>query len=102
MILLDAATVLLQWAVGGLAFLWFTTRRHEIGLGYAMLLRITYGVFAAGACGFGLRYGVEPVREVSAVAVAVESNMAKCASMSVTAGIAAESGCSFQLLNRNV
>ena len=71
MILLDAATVLLQWAVGGLAFLWFTTRRHEIGLGYAMLLRITYGVFAAGACGFGLRYGVEPVREVSAVAVAV-------------------------------
>ena len=71
MIHLDAATVLLQWAVGGLAFLWFTTRRHEIGLGYAMLLRITYGVFAAGACGFGLRYGVEPVREVSAVAVAV-------------------------------
>ena len=71
MIHLDAATVLLQWAVGGLAFLWFTTRRHEIGLGYAMLLRITYGVFAAGACGLGLRYGVEPVREVSAVAVAV-------------------------------
>ena len=71
MIHLDAATVLLQWAVGGLAFLWFTTRRHEISLGYSMLLRITYGVFAAGACGFGLRYGVEPVREVSAVAVAV-------------------------------
>ena len=73
MIHLDAATVLLQWAVGGLAFLWFTTRRHEISLGYSMLLRITYGVFAAGACGFGLRYGVEPVREVSAVAVAVAS-----------------------------
>ena len=54
MIHLDAATVLLQWAVGGLAFLWFTTRRHEISLGYSMLLRITYGVFAAGACGFGL------------------------------------------------
>ena len=71
MIHLDAATVLLQWAVGGLAFLWFTTRRHEISLGYSMLLRITYGVFAAGACGFGLRYGVEPVREASAIAVAI-------------------------------
>ena len=28
-------------------------------------------LFAAGACGFGLRYGIEPVREVSAVAVAI-------------------------------
>ncbi|MEY3986941.1 MAG: hypothetical protein RL080_281, partial [Actinomycetota bacterium] len=27
MIRLDAATVMLQWSVGGLGFLWFTTRR---------------------------------------------------------------------------
>ena len=31
MIRLDAATVLLQWAGGGLLFLWVTTRRREVG-----------------------------------------------------------------------
>ncbi len=36
---LDAATVLLQWAVGGMAFCWFTTRRRQAGLGYGWLLR---------------------------------------------------------------
>ena len=30
---LDAATVLLQWATGGMLFCWFTTRRRIIGLG---------------------------------------------------------------------
>ena len=47
MIRLDAATVLLQWAVGGLAFLWFTTRQREVGLGYGWLLRGIYAVMAA-------------------------------------------------------
>ena len=42
MISLDASTVLLQWAVGGLLFLWVTCRRHQIGPGYGWLLRITY------------------------------------------------------------
>ena len=32
MIRLDAATFLLQWAVGGLFFTWITTRRREVGL----------------------------------------------------------------------
>jgi len=35
----EAATVLLQWSAGGLFFLWFTTRRREVGLGYGWLLR---------------------------------------------------------------
>ena len=48
MIELDGATVLLQWATGGLAFLWVTTRRREVGLGYGWLLRSVYGVIAAG------------------------------------------------------
>src|SRR5262249_57715380 len=43
---LDAGTVLLQWAAGGLFFLWVTTRRREVGLGYGWLLR---GVFLAMA-----------------------------------------------------
>lgn len=71
MIRLDAATVMLQWAVGGLGFLWFTTRRGVAGRGYAMLLRIVYGVFALVTVVLGWRYGVVWVREISAVSVAV-------------------------------
>ncbi len=43
---LDAATFLLQWAVGGLTFLWVTSRRRLVGLGYGWLLRSVYGGFA--------------------------------------------------------
>ena len=46
---LDAATFLLQWATGGLAFGWITTRRREVSLGYGWLLRSVYGVMAASA-----------------------------------------------------
>jgi len=43
---LDLATVLAQWAVGGLAFLWVTTRRREVSLGYGWLLRGVFGGIA--------------------------------------------------------
>src|SRR5438046_6031598 len=46
---LDGATFLLQWATGGLAFLWVTTRRREVSLGYGWLLRSVFGVMAVGA-----------------------------------------------------
>src|SRR6266498_1450660 len=46
---LDAATVLLQWATGGLLFLWVTTRRREVGLGYGWLLRAVFLSLAAAA-----------------------------------------------------
>jgi hypothetical protein len=46
---LDVATVLLQWAVGGLFGCWITTRRREVGIGYGWLLRSTYLVLAVGA-----------------------------------------------------
>ena len=65
MIRLDAATVLLQWAIGGLVFLWVTTRRREVSLGYGWLLRGTYGLMALGALFIGRRYGeAVPVRDV--------------------------------------
>ena len=38
----DGATFLLQWATGGLLFLWVTTRRREVGLGYGWLMRGIY------------------------------------------------------------
>ena len=66
-IALDAATVLLQWAVGGMAFCWFTTRRRQVGLGYGWLLRGIYAVMGVGAVAAGLAFGLVPVREVAAV-----------------------------------
>jgi hypothetical protein len=63
-IALDAATVLLQWAVGGMAFCWFTTRRRQVGLGYGWLLRGIYALMGVGAFAAGMAFGVVPVREV--------------------------------------
>ncbi|MET0146647.1 MAG: hypothetical protein ABW328_17940 [Ilumatobacteraceae bacterium] len=70
MISLDAATVLLQWAVGGMAFCWFTTRRRQVGLGYGWLLRGIYLALALGALAAGLALGTVPVRDVASAGVA--------------------------------
>jgi hypothetical protein len=43
---LDLATLLAQWATGGLFFCWITTRHREVGIGYGWLLRISFGVMA--------------------------------------------------------
>ncbi|MFM8451361.1 MAG: hypothetical protein ACKOAQ_00700, partial [Acidimicrobiaceae bacterium] len=67
---LDAATFLLQWSTGGLAFLWFTLRSKEISLGYSKLLRATYGVLAALGVGAGFYFGRVLIREVAGVAIA--------------------------------
>jgi hypothetical protein len=68
---LDAATVLLQWATGGMLFCWFTTRRRIIGVGYGWLLRGTYFCFAAGAFAAGLAFGSDPIREAASFGVAL-------------------------------
>jgi hypothetical protein len=73
---LDAATVLLQWATGGMLFCWFTTRRRIASLGYGWLLRIVYFVFAAGALATGLAFGVVPVREAASVGVMISCAIA--------------------------
>ena len=52
---LDLATVLLQWATGGLLFCWVTTRRREVGIGYGWLLRIAFGVAGDPRRSCGLR-----------------------------------------------
>ncbi len=49
MIRLDGATVLLQWAAGGWFFLWVTTRRREVGLGYGWLQRLVFLLMAGGS-----------------------------------------------------
>jgi hypothetical protein len=67
----DAATVLLQWATGGMLFCWFTTRRRIASLGYGWLLRSVYFCFAGGALAVGLALGPVPVREVSSIGVMI-------------------------------
>jgi hypothetical protein len=79
---LDAATVLLQWASGGLLFLWVTTRRREVSLGYGWLLRGTYLLMALGALLAGLRYGEGvPLRELASAGVVVASGLALAVSI---------------------
>jgi hypothetical protein len=39
---LDATTFLVQWAAGGMFFVWITTRRHLVGPGYGWLMRGVY------------------------------------------------------------
>ena len=68
---LDAATVLLQWASGGLLFCWLTTRNSEIGRGYTWLLHGVFATMAAGAFACGLTLGVVPVREGASLVVAL-------------------------------
>mgnify|MGYP001430448759 FL=1 len=76
MITLDAATVLLQWAVGGLFFLWVTSRRREVGIGYGWTMRITFGLMAAGAVVVGLLVDPVPVREAFGIGVVVATGVA--------------------------
>ncbi|MDQ4069033.1 MAG: hypothetical protein M3203_06125 [Actinomycetota bacterium] len=91
MIRLDAATVLLQWATGGLLFLWVTTRRRQVGIGYGWLLRAVYGVLALAAAGAGLLVDVVPLRDLSAVGVAVAAAVALIVSVvRRKAGVAGE------------
>lgn len=74
MIELDAATFLVQWAVGGMAGAWFTTRRREVGVGYGWLLRIVFGSLAIAGAVIGLRSdggAAARVRDVAAVVVSL-------------------------------
>ncbi|MBI2711052.1 MAG: hypothetical protein HYX34_15385 [Actinobacteria bacterium] len=73
MMRLDAATFLLQWATGGLGFLWVTSRRREVSLGYGWLLRATFALLAAGGVAAGVSTRVVPVRETAAVGVSVSA-----------------------------
>jgi hypothetical protein len=81
---LDAATVLLQWATGGLLFLWVTTRRREVGLGYGWLLRSVFLVLAclAAFVPAGDTTGTgATVRTAGAIATAVAAAIALVASI---------------------
>ncbi len=76
MIELDAATFCLQWATGGLLFLWVTTRRREVGIGYGWLMRATFALVAAIGVVAGFRYGDDLGRELAGIGVVVATSVA--------------------------
>ena len=79
---LDASTVLLQWATGGLFFLWVTTRGRLVGIGYGWLLRVVYGTFAIlGIAVAVFATGVVWVRELSAGGVVIATGVALVSSI---------------------
>ena len=82
MIDFDAASLLLQWSAGGLLFLWVTTRRREVSLGYGWLMRGTYLLMAAGAAYIGM-FIIEPsaVRDCASIGVVVASGVALASSI---------------------
>jgi len=67
---LDAATVLLQWASGGMLFLWFTMRSGEISIGYGKLLRGVYSALALIGAVLGFTFGSIIGRELAALVLA--------------------------------
>lgn len=72
----DVATVMCQWATGGLAYLWVTTRRREVGLGYGWLLRSLYLAIAGIGAVTGFVFQPNAVRDVSCVAMALCAGVA--------------------------
>ncbi len=91
MIQLDAASVLLQWATGGLFFLWVTTRRREVGIGYGWLLRGVYGAMAIGAVAAGDLLQPDTGRDLFAALTALATAVALVVSIvRRKAGVAGE------------
>ncbi len=82
---LEVSTFLLQWAAGGLLFLWVTTRGRLVGLGYGWLLRATYGLLAAAACAASVathRHGAgAAVEEAAAIGMVVAVTVALAVSV---------------------
>jgi hypothetical protein len=81
MISLDVATVLLQWATGGLLFLWVTTRRRMVGIGYGWLLRGVYGLMAAGALWAGRIGRPVAVRDAACIGAVLATGAALAVSI---------------------
>jgi len=62
--------VMLQWASGGMLFLWFTMRSGEISIGYGKLLRGVYAALALIGAALGFVFGSIIGREIAAVVLA--------------------------------
>jgi hypothetical protein len=81
MIRFDAATVMLQWAAGGFAFLWVTTRGRLVGLGYGWLMRGVYAAIGLIGLVIASRTGWLVQRDVPAAAMVVAALVALAVSV---------------------
>ena len=91
MIELDGATVLLQWAAGGWLFLWVTTRRREVGLGYGWLQRLTFLALAGGSLAAAFVTSPTWEREIGTIAFIVVGTYALIVSVArKSAGVAGQ------------
>ena len=75
MIRVDGATVLVQWAAGGWFFLWVTTRRREVGLGYGWLQRLVFLLLAGGSLVAAFVTSPTWTREVATIAFVVSGSV---------------------------
>ncbi len=64
---LEASTFLLQWASGGMLFLWVTTRQRLVALGYGWTTRPLYAAIATASLIIGINLNTLWVRETSTV-----------------------------------
>ena len=76
MIELDAATVLLQWATGGLFFLWVTGRRRLVGIGYGWTMRLSFIGIAIISLVVGLNFDTLWVREIATIGLLAATSVA--------------------------
>jgi len=76
MIDFQASTFLLQWATGGLLFLWVSGKTRLIGLGYGWTTRITY--MAIAGIGLAVAFVGETiwVREISSIGLLISIKVA--------------------------
>jgi len=78
----DGASFLLQWSAGGLLFLWVTTRRREVSLGYGWLMRGVYALLALSAFLVGV-FVIDPVpvRDAASAGVTIAASVALAVSI---------------------
>jgi hypothetical protein len=81
MIDLDPATFLLQWATGGLFFMWITGRHRLVGIGYGWSIRLTYLVIAAIGLWVGLKWNTLLLRELATAGLIAATLLAMAVSV---------------------
>lgn len=77
----EASTFFLQWAVGGLFFLWITSRQRMVGLGYGWTTRIVYIFIATIGLVIGLTSNTVWLRESSSILLLVATSVAMAVSI---------------------
>ena len=76
MIDFQPSTFLLQWATGGLLFLWVSNKTRLIGLGFGWTTRITYLVIAGRGLVVGVKGDTLWLREISNIGLLMATSFA--------------------------